>query len=265
MNFLRDILANPLSQHPLVTGIIIAAFIATLGVIGFLARRFLCIATDPSTSISAEIKKKLKDLNELMNEGEHIAKNIHTNMKNGENWSPMDAFVLGSLHRTINYVDAISILSEKCNIVAFLPYVRLLLDTLLRLHYVCDVATDQHRIADEWIQGTKRFDQIVSSDGEPLQDKFLREKILNVFPKIEQWYEAASNHTHFSYRHFWSAVESSDSQNQILSIRIGRRSDISLDENLLKFLNGIFNNGKRIVSICDQWSKSRSSPFHPQR
>lgn len=48
MNFFRDILANPLSEHPLVTGISIAILVVIFGSTGFLLRRYVFRKKDKS-------------------------------------------------------------------------------------------------------------------------------------------------------------------------------------------------------------------------
>jgi hypothetical protein len=115
-----------------------------------------------------------------------------------------DIFFTGVLHRSINLIDAILVLTDRWNFVAAGPLIRLHLDTLLRLSYLRTTENPDAFIF-QILEG-KQVNKIKDEQGRNLTDTRLCDYARPIFPQIDNVYKGTSSLIHFSDKHVFAPL-----------------------------------------------------------
>jgi hypothetical protein len=97
--------------------------------------------------------------------------------------------------------------------------IRMQLDTVLRLYALFWVA-DPEDFAARVFKGTP-INKLKAQDGQPLTDKYLRDRLAERKKWIPTAYEETSGYIHFSHRHIKAALDVSDRENHHVELQIG--------------------------------------------
>lgn len=145
----------------------------------------------------------------------------------GEEGAPMyvlDFIVLGAVKRSLSLAAGLLVLIEAKNIVCARAVLRMQLDTLTRLSAYLYV-DDPEQMAKE-VLGGKALKKFKSTDGNPLTDGYLVDRLSERFPWVRKVYDFTSGYIHFSERQFFDAVYSvGDNEERTVRLAIGRTDD----------------------------------------
>ena len=149
----------------------------------------------------------------------------------GESGAPMyvlDFIVLGAVKRSLSLARGLLVLIEAKNIVCARAVLRMQLDTVTRLCAYLYV-DDPEQMA-EAILGGKALNKFKSTDGKPLRDGYLVDRLSERFPWVRKVYDFTSGYVHFSERQFFDAVHSVGTDEEItIRLAIGRTDDKYLE------------------------------------
>lgn len=145
----------------------------------------------------------------------------------GESGAPMrvlDFIVLGAVKRSLSLASGLLVLIETKNIVCARAVLRMQLDTITRLCAYLYV-DDPEQMAKA-ILGGEPLNKFKSSDGKPLRDGYLVDRLSERFPWVRKVYDFTSGYIHFSERQFFDAVHSVGSnEERTIHLAIGRTDD----------------------------------------
>lgn len=145
----------------------------------------------------------------------------------GESGAPMyvlDFIVLGAVKRSLSLASGLLVLIEAKNMVCARAVLRMQLDTITRLCAYLYVE-DPEQMAKE-ILGGKPLNKLKSTDGKPLRDGYLVDRLSERFPWVRNVYDFTSGYIHFSERQFFDAVHSVGSnEERTIRLAIGRTDD----------------------------------------
>ena len=106
--------------------------------------------------------------------------------------------------RTLSNIHGFLKLCEEKNFLCAASILRQQIDTAMRAN-AFSLVTDRNELAEKIFSGV-RFSKIVDADGKKMQDFYLRGRLAEKYPWIEQVYEETSGTVHFSEKHILSAI-----------------------------------------------------------
>lgn len=128
-------------------------------------------------------------------------------------------FLLGIGRRTLAQSRAIRQLIQDKNHLVVAALIRLQLDTAFRLHAIFWVS-DPEAFAREVFAGGQ-INRMKAADGQPMTDKYLKDKLLADYPWMSDVYENTSGAVHFSSRHISAAFSVSDIESNTINLAMG--------------------------------------------
>lgn len=128
-------------------------------------------------------------------------------------------FLMGVGRRTLAQSRALRQLIEDKNHLVVIALIRLQLDTAFRLHAIFWV-DDPETFAKQVFEGGQ-INRIKAADGQPMTDKYLKEKLLADYPWMQDVYENTSGAVHFSARHISAAFSVKDTEEGTISLALG--------------------------------------------
>lgn len=125
-------------------------------------------------------------------------------VKSGNGLYHLDFYISGIVNRALSLISGFDILLRNKNYLSALHLVRPHLDNYMRLHaaWLCN---DPHDFANRVWKG-ERVDSIRDRDGKYLKDAYLKQKVSEDHPWIENVYNESSGFIHFSNKHIAGAV-----------------------------------------------------------
>jgi hypothetical protein len=117
----------------------------------------------------------------------------------GQGLYHLDFYITGIVSRSLSLIHGFEILVKSRNYLAALHLVRPHLDNFMRLHaaWLC---SDPHDFAFRVWKG-EQVDKIKDKDNKPLKDWYLKQKVSELHPWIENVYKETSGFIHFSNKH----------------------------------------------------------------
>jgi hypothetical protein len=128
-------------------------------------------------------------------------------------------FLMGIGRRTLAQSRAIRQLIEDKNHLVVVALIRLQLDTAFRLHAIFWV-DDPEAFSKRVFEGGQ-INRIKAADGQPMTDKYLKEKLLADYPWMDEVYENASGAVHFSARHISAAFSAKGAADGTINLALG--------------------------------------------
>jgi len=136
----------------------------------------------------------------------------------------LDFIFLGAVKRSLSLAAGLLALIEAKNIVCARAVLRMHLDTITRLSAYSYVSNPE-KMAREILSG-KALKKFKSTDGKPLNDGYLVDRLSEQFPWVRKVYDFTSGYVHFSERQFFDAIHSLGSnEERTMRLSIGRTDD----------------------------------------
>jgi hypothetical protein len=130
----------------------------------------------------------------------------------GEGIYGLDLLAQAVLHRSLMLTSGFADLIEKHNYTCAAPLVRLQIDNALRF-FASTLVDDPHDFAVRVVVKGERLDRVKDRDGKQMRDWYLKEKLAEIYPWVEDVYDETSGFVHFSHKHFYSSSRLSEDGN----------------------------------------------------
>lgn len=126
-------------------------------------------------------------------------------VRSGEGLYHLDFYITGIVSRSLSLIHGFDTLVKSKNYLSAVHLVRPHLDNLMRLHaaWLC---SDPHDFAFRVWKG-EQVQNIMDKDNHLLKDWYLKKKISELHPWIENVYKETSGFIHFSNKHIAGAVD----------------------------------------------------------
>ncbi len=202
----------------------------------------------------AKLKRRynaaLKRQSELYDKLSKIEEQENDLLENGQRVSnhglsmpaPTLLYVLAAAKRTASQSRGFRELIEARNITPAAILLRAQLDTAIRINGL-QYLDDREAQLSKFLQGSMKFNELVSSEktkkGKPqkMQDWYLRNKLNERYPWVNEVYEKASGFAHLSFQHLFPGVLSTDDEKGKITFSI-----TGMDQ---------FNDETEYCAICD--------------
>jgi hypothetical protein len=130
-------------------------------------------------------------------------------------------YLFGIARRALALSVAFRKMIEERNSLVASSIIRMQLDTVLRLYALFWVA-DPEEFAAKVFKGTP-INKLKAGDGQPLTDKYLRDRVTERNTWIPSVYQESSGYIHFSHRHIKAALDLADPESGHAQLQIGAR------------------------------------------
>jgi hypothetical protein len=150
-------------------------------------------------------------------------------VKSGKGLYHLDFYITGIVSRSLSLIHGFDTLLKSRNYLSALHIVRPHLDNFMRLHaaWLC---SDPHDFAFRVWKGEKVQD-IKDNDGNHLKDWYLKKKVSELHPWIENVYNETSGFIHFSNKHIAGAV---NTEGENLSAYVSKKDNNVLNKDKLE-------------------------------
>ena len=169
----------------------------------------------------------------------------------------IDLFIVGVVKRSIDLVDGFILTIDNWNLICTAPIVRMHLDTLLRLNYISKIPPKEADKLIHQIMDGELLKKYKDSEGKKLNDACLRKYARDVFPWIDNVYKNTSKFIHFSERHMFAPVYSTNNKNKIVNFAIHKGSYNVKEEQITEYYDVFIIITDNIIKFIDSWSERK--------
>lgn len=139
--------------------------------------------------------------------------------ESGSHMFTLDFIMVGAVKRSMSLAAGLKAMVESRNMVCARALLRLQIDTLSRLRGYTYVQ-DPEGVARAVIGGDEIYKH-KSTDGKPLRDGYLIERLAIELPWVTETYKQTSGYVHFSEKQFFDTVQSvGDDETQTINFTV---------------------------------------------
>ena len=169
-----------------------------------------------------------------------------------------DFVMVAVLKRSLDLLDGISCLTDRWNLAAAAPLLRLQIDSLLKLVYLAHVEFAD-AVSKAILDEEKPFRKIKDSDGKFLTDARLRDHATRFYPWLDRVYDETSKLIHLSDRHLLFIIESFDDKTGTLGFFIGTGNQNRPESEIDNFLDVFSCTTDALLKVVLGWVISKGS------
>ncbi|HEM5243221.1 TPA: hypothetical protein U1343_002120, partial [Streptococcus suis] len=151
-----------------------------------------------------EIEQYITQLNQYREESKTLAASMI-----GENFTQDEMFFVSALNRRVQFIDGVILLLRERNLTCAGVLVRTQLDNLMRV-FAAFISKDRQQFVDDYLNG-KAIRNMLDADGNKMTDVYLKRRISEYYPEINEIYYRSSGYVHLSsvafHETFWSNGE----------------------------------------------------------
>lgn len=171
------------------------------------------------------------------------------------NFYSLDMLFLAALNRSRSNIAAFLQLIEAQNYLGAAPFIRMQLDSVLRL-YALRLVDAPHDLAHEILKGAS-LNKVKDRTGNKMSDAYLRKQVAELEPWITKVYESGSGFIHLSEKHIFSLFSDVGGEGEFqmaigpkqLHITVGQREEAVA---AMAHITSI------VVGLCKQWLIQKS-------
>lgn len=168
----------------------------------------------------------------------------------------LDFLVLAALNRSRANIHGFKSLIESGNYFAAVPFVRMQLDSVLRL-FATTLVNNPSELAQKILEG-ESLRKIKDRSGAKMTDAYL----LSLFSKKEPWvenlYDSGSGFIHLSNKHILGLLSKSG-DNGVFQVAIGPTTENIPEKFRIEAIAAITHVTQLIINICTQWLNEKSA------
>ncbi len=196
----------------------------------------------------SNIQELLTNLHKLDEEQRNLAMCI---MKaDGGNFYSLDFLYLAALNRSHSSINGFISLLESRNYFAAIPFVRMQLDSVLRLSATKLVA-DPNGLAEQILNGI-HISKIKDKNGNKMRDAYLVEIVAANEPWITNVYESGSGFIHLSNKHMFGLFSESKNNGEF-RITLGPSQNHIPEEFRIEAVAAISHITSLLIKLCNEW------------
>jgi len=173
------------------------------------------------------------------------------------NMGMIDFFIIGVVKRSLDLVDGFILTTSNWNLICAAPIIRMHLDTLLRLNYISKVPPKEADKLILHIMNGEPLNKFKDSEGKGLNDTRLRKYLKDVFPWIDNVYKQTSKFIHFSERHMFVPVYSTNNEKRIVNFVIHKGSHNVKEEQITEYYNVFIIITDSIIKFINSWGEQK--------
>lgn len=147
----------------------------------------------------------------------------------GQTLTEDDLYILSLIDKCIRLIDGFLILLSDRNLTCLGILLRVQIDNCLRT-YALYAAKDKKEVFQSVVKGNKNINQMLSIDGKPMTDTYLRKRLARIDHRFDSVYREASGFIHHSHKSFYQIASTDDPY--ILNIKIGNMISEELNPSL---------------------------------
>jgi len=167
-----------------------------------------------------------------------------------------DFLYLAALNRSRSNIDAFICLLERQNFLGAIPFIRMQLDTVLRL-YALRLVDDPGALSHEILKG-QSINKKKTSGGDRLHDGYLRDEMAKTEPWIKKVYESGSGFIHLSEKHIFSLFTDHDEGSKF-QIALGPTQKHIDEERWIEAVAAMSHITELLISLCREWAKRKTT------
>ncbi|WP_019882353.1 MULTISPECIES: hypothetical protein [unclassified Methylophilus] len=201
-------------------------------------------------------KTFISSMAELNLVDEEVTKLAMAIMKSdGGNMYTLDFLIFAALNRSKLNIHGFITLIELNNYFAAIPFVRMQLDSLLRL-FATTLVNDRSELAKRILNG-ESIRKIKDRDGFKMTDAYLVGKYSALAPWIVPVYDSGSGFIHLSEKHIFGMFGNQKQENQV-EIIIGPTQSHIPEEFRVQAVNAITHITGLVIEFCRDWLDERN-------
>lgn len=188
----------------------------------------------------------------------HLGKSMAMMRAYGTAFYMADMLCMASLNRSMSLIEGFMLLIRAKNFMCAAPMVRLQLDTLLRMRAMW-LVDEPHDFASKVLSG-EPINKMVDRHGKKLSDRYLVESMKAECPWIEEVYEETCGYVHFSYKHYFNAMQPDASKDRVVHMAVGAEDHFISDEQRLEAVMAFIDITGNIFRYIDGWTFTKAYP-----
>jgi hypothetical protein len=158
-----------------------------------------------------------------------------------------DFFVIGAMRRTLAQIKGFRTLIESKNFPCAAGIVRMQIDTAMRMNGLT-LVEDREAMAKAIIDGAA-MNAFKAADGNKLSDAYLRKQLAQGHPWVNSVYDGTSDFIHLSGRHFFSAIQKTDNDTQMVYFSISGEDPTRPDSDYFEIVDGFLTATKLAATL----------------
>lgn len=144
----------------------------------------------------------------------------------GENFTLDEMFFVSALNRRVQFIDGIIVLLRERNLTCAGVLVRTQLDNLMRV-FAAFISKDRQKFVDDYLKGEAIRD-MVDADGKRMTDMYLKGRISEYYPEIDEIYNHSSGYVHLSSLAFRGSFWTEGENGIKFSVGLPPREDLNI-------------------------------------
>ncbi|HLP97951.1 MAG TPA: hypothetical protein VK149_05865 [Sideroxyarcus sp.] len=166
----------------------------------------------------------------------------------------LDFLFLAALNRSRSSVDAFTHLIERENYFGAAPFIRMQLDSVLRLHAL-RLADDPNSLSHDILKG-EPLDKKKDRAGERMTDAYLRKVVAKNHPWINRVYESGSGFIHLSEKHIFSLFSEVGDAGKI-QITIAPIQKHIPEKSRIEAVAAMSHLTQLVIELCNDWAEEK--------
>ena len=175
------------------------------------------------------------------------------------NMGMIDFLIIGVVKRSLDLVDGFILTISNWNLICAAPIIRMHLDTLLRLNYISKIPPKEADKLIHHIMGGDPLYKFKDSEGKGLTDTRLLKYTKDVFPWIDNVYKQTSKFIHFSERHMFVPIYSTNNEKKIVNFAIHKGSHNVKEEQITEYYNVFIIITDSIIKFINSWGERKKN------
>jgi hypothetical protein len=186
-------------------------------------------------------------LEKLQKLEEEIIRKCAALVKPGASITHADLFVTGAVRRVLAQARGFRDLITAKNFPCAAAILRMQLDTAMRVNALF-LVEDMNACCEAVLINDVRFNTLKDADGKRLSDAYLRAKLSDKHPWVNEVYKQTSDFVHLSGRHFWSSIVDADDETRIVNFFISGHDPTRPEEVYFEIVD-VFFEATKLVAI----------------
>ena len=202
---------------------------------------------------------ELKDKKEKLDTYDDKLKKAGKDAVGNINMGMIDFFIIGVVKRSLDLVDGFILTTSNWNLISAAPIIRMHLDTLLRLNYISKIPPKEADKLIHHIMDGEPLNKFKDSEGKELTDARLLKYAKDVFPWIDNVYKHTSKFIHFSERHMFVSIYSTNNEKRIVNFAIHKGSHNVKEEQITEYYNVFIIITDSIIKFINSWGERKKN------
>jgi hypothetical protein len=173
------------------------------------------------------------------------------------NMGMIDFLIIGVVKRSLDLVDGFILTISNWNLICAAPIIRMHLDTLLRLNYVFNIPPKEADKLIHHIMDGEPLHKFKDLEGKRLTDGCLLKYTKDVFPWIDNVYEQTSKFIHFSERHMFVPIFSTNNEKRIVNFAIHKGSHNVEEKQITEYYDVFIIITDSIIKFINSWGERK--------